>query len=376
MGVESRSRGGREPGDEDGDNVRIHHAHVKPHPPGSTRQTASNEATDTLNPSATSTRPRLPAGTLRGPPNGSNENEGEKGDRVERASGTMTVGMRASTTDELTPPPPSTPLEGEMCGEELSRRAHEAAMHNIETPLAELRTTLSLQMPYNQRLSGEGQVLAIGHRQAVVTDVNEDGQRATNDTDDSPRTPPEPLPQPPPIPTPPPPSPDDPERRDDDDATRSRKTAAQQCTDAVHDSDGEKDSPDSQPLSTWRRTTLTERPEAVDEDSEADNVHHAQVESQKPQMTSQTAVVDEAADTSNPHATCAGTTVPVGTLHEPLNEVDEGVEKGGKGEKSGRASESEAPSSNGDGGDEDVRHAYVIPKPAPYQLPPPPNEPR
>ncbi|KIJ12999.1 hypothetical protein PAXINDRAFT_14208 [Paxillus involutus ATCC 200175] len=152
----------------------------------STRQTASNEAADTSNPSATSARPRLPAGTSRGPPNGSNKNEGEKGDRVKRASGTVGPSsdddggdegvhhryvIPNSTPppypDEPTPPPPSMLLEGEMCGEELSRCAHKAATHNVETPWAESRTTPLLWTPYDQRLSGEGRVLAIGHRQAV-----------------------------------------------------------------------------------------------------------------------------------------------------------------------------------------------------------------
>ncbi|KIJ12712.1 hypothetical protein PAXINDRAFT_14470 [Paxillus involutus ATCC 200175] len=133
-----------------------------------------------------SARPRLPGGTSRGPPNGSNENEGEKGDRVERASGTVGPSsdddggdegvyhryiVPDSTPppypDEPTPPPPSTPLEGEMCGEESSGRAHEAATHDVETPRTKSRTTPPLQTPYDQRSSGEGRVLAIGHRQAV-----------------------------------------------------------------------------------------------------------------------------------------------------------------------------------------------------------------
>ncbi|KIJ09064.1 hypothetical protein PAXINDRAFT_17847 [Paxillus involutus ATCC 200175] len=292
-GVESRSQGGREPGDEDGDDVRVHHAHVEPHPPSSTRQTASNEAADTSNPSATSARPRLPAGTSRGPPNGSNENEGEKGDRVERASGTVGPSsdddggdegvhhryvVPDSTPppypDEPTPPPPSTPLEGEMYGEESSGRAHEAATHDVETPQAELRTTLPLRTPYDQKSSGEGRVLAIGHRQAVgeEDEVGENGddtktlyrveerrsrrgeardearedqevgsreERRTaatnaNNEDDAPSTPP--SPQPPPLPVP-----NHPEQPHHVDTAKR--------ADALHDPGGETDAPGSQPPS-------------------------------------------------------------------------------------------------------------------------------
>ncbi|KIJ04447.1 hypothetical protein PAXINDRAFT_22263, partial [Paxillus involutus ATCC 200175] len=124
--------------------------------------------------------------------------------------------------------------------------------------------------------------------------------------------------------------------------------------------------------------------EAVDEDGEDVHVHHAHVEPQQPQTTRQTADDDEAADTTDPHANSAGPAVPVGTMHEPSNGVDEGVEEGDRrveaeDEKGGRASGSAAPSSNDDGGDEDVRHAYVVPKPAPpspNHVPPPPDESR
>ncbi|KIJ05892.1 hypothetical protein PAXINDRAFT_20878, partial [Paxillus involutus ATCC 200175] len=124
--------------------------------------------------------------------------------------------------------------------------------------------------------------------------------------------------------------------------------------------------------------------EAVDEDGEDVHVHHANVEPQQPQTVGQTAVDDEAADTTDPHTICAGTTVPAGTSHEPSNDVDEGVEEGDRkveeeDEKGGRASESAALSSNDDGGDEDVRHAYVVPKPvppSPYQIPPSPDKSR
>ncbi|KIJ08005.1 hypothetical protein PAXINDRAFT_18829 [Paxillus involutus ATCC 200175] len=123
--------------------------------------------------------------------------------------------------------------------------------------------------------------------------------------------------------------------------------------------------------------------EAVDEDGEDVHVHHANVEPQQPQTVGQTAVDDEAADTTDPHANSTGPAVPVGTTNGPPNESNGGrdrergrnVEE--EDEKGGRASESAAPSSNDDGGDEDVRHAYVVPKPAPpspNHVPPPPDE--
>ncbi|KIJ04995.1 hypothetical protein PAXINDRAFT_21725, partial [Paxillus involutus ATCC 200175] len=96
--------------------------------------------------------------------------------------------------------------------------------------------------------------------------------------------------------------------------------------------------------------------EAVDEDGEDDDVHHAQVEPQQPQSTRQTAV-NEAADTTDPHANSAGPAVPVGTTNEPSNGIDEGEKGGEEDEKGEWASGIETPSSNDDGGDEDVRHA-------------------
>ncbi|KIJ05105.1 hypothetical protein PAXINDRAFT_21611 [Paxillus involutus ATCC 200175] len=107
------------------------------------------------------------------------------------------------------------------------------------------------------------------------------------------------------------------------------------------------------------------------------HVHHAHVEPQQPQTTHQTA-----ADTMDPHANSAGPAVPVGTLNEPLNGIDEGVEEGDRkveeeDEKGRRVSESAAPSSNDDSGDEDVCYVYVVPKPvppSPYHIPPPPDE--
>ncbi|KIJ08782.1 hypothetical protein PAXINDRAFT_18099 [Paxillus involutus ATCC 200175] len=125
--------------------------------------------------------------------------------------------------------------------------------------------------------------------------------------------------------------------------------------------------------------------EPDDKDGEDVDVHRADVAPQQPQMVGQTAVDNEAADTTDPHANSAGPAVPVGTTNGPPNESNGGrdrergrnVEE--EDEKGGRASESAALSSNDDGGDEDVRHAYVVPKPAspsPNHVPPPPDESR
>ncbi|KIJ08655.1 hypothetical protein PAXINDRAFT_18224 [Paxillus involutus ATCC 200175] len=85
-------------------------------------------------------------------------------------------------------------------------------------------------------------------------------------------------------------------------------------------------------------------------------------------MTRQTAIDDKAADTTDPHANSAGPAVPVGTMNELSNGVDEGVDEGDR-----------KVNSNDNGGDEDVRHVYVVPKlapPSPYHLPPPADESR
>ncbi|KIJ08146.1 hypothetical protein PAXINDRAFT_18691, partial [Paxillus involutus ATCC 200175] len=69
--VKSRSRGGREPDDEDGDDDDVHHAQVEPQNPSSTRQTANEEATGTSNPNANGAGTTMPVGTSNGPSNAS-----------------------------------------------------------------------------------------------------------------------------------------------------------------------------------------------------------------------------------------------------------------------------------------------------------------
>ncbi|KIJ16557.1 hypothetical protein PAXINDRAFT_11007 [Paxillus involutus ATCC 200175] len=78
---------------------------------------------------------------------------------------------------------------------------------------------------------------------------------------------------------------------------------------------------------------------------------------------------------SNPRR--AGPAVPVGMMNELSNRIDEGEKGGEEDEKGEWASGTEIPSSNDDGGDEDVRHVYVIPTstlPPPYHTLPTPHE--
>ncbi|KIJ11271.1 hypothetical protein PAXINDRAFT_15813 [Paxillus involutus ATCC 200175] len=102
--------------------------------------------------------------------------------------------------------------------------------------------------------------------------------------------------------------------------------------------------------------------EADNDDGKDNDIHQAHVVPQNPQSTRQTAYNFEATDTSNPNATSARPTEPVGTLNGPLNESNENEGKGKKGEKG----------ENDDGGDENVRHAYIVPSPTPpaSRLPP------
>ncbi|KIJ13591.1 hypothetical protein PAXINDRAFT_13552 [Paxillus involutus ATCC 200175] len=71
---------------------------------------------------------------------------------------------------------------------------------------------------------------------------------------------------------------------------------------------------------------------------------------------------NEATDTLGPNTTSARPTEPVGTLNRPHNKSNENEGKGKKGKKG----------KNNDGGDKNVRHAYVVPSPTPpaSRLPP------
>ncbi|KIJ19510.1 hypothetical protein PAXINDRAFT_8001 [Paxillus involutus ATCC 200175] len=229
-----------------------------PQTPETTRQTAVEEADDTVNLDVKNVRLTMPAGTSNEPPNEANEErQGENDERDENDGGGNEDVLHTHVVPHPTPPaseppPPSTPLEGEQ-GDESSGHACEAAMHDVEPPQAKLR-----------------------------------GQ---------------------------------------------------------------------------------------DDNGTDDDIQHAHVEPQEPQTTGQPAVNNEATDTSNPHTNGAGTMMPVGTSSGRDQERDERDEGGDK--KGEWASGIEDPSSNDDGGDEDVRHAYVVPnttQPVPYHIPPPPNE--
>ncbi|KIJ12621.1 hypothetical protein PAXINDRAFT_14546 [Paxillus involutus ATCC 200175] len=123
----------------------------------------------------------------------------------------------------------------------------------------------------------------------------------------------------------------------------------------------------------WSRGRVKSRSregrEAVDEDGEDVHVHHANVEPQQPQLTCQTAIVDEAADPSNPHATCAGPTEPAGTSNGPPNGSNKVEGKGGKGEGNERARGIVDPSSNGENAVSDL----IPPVPNPDELTPSPS---
>ncbi|KIJ05778.1 hypothetical protein PAXINDRAFT_20987 [Paxillus involutus ATCC 200175] len=127
-------------------------------------------------------------------------------------------------------------------------------------------------------------------------------------------------------------------------------------------------------------------PSSQDDDGDDVHVHHTHVEPHPLNSTLQTAV-EEATDTSNPNATSAGPTEPAGTSHGMLNGIDDGVEGGNsrevvkdvkvEDEKGEWVSGIEDPSSNNDGGDEDICHLYVVPnatQPVPYHTLPTPNE--
>ncbi|KIJ11665.1 hypothetical protein PAXINDRAFT_15481 [Paxillus involutus ATCC 200175] len=68
----------------------------------------------------------------------------------------------------------------------------------------------------------------------------------------------------------------------------------------------------------------------------------------------------EATDATNPNAMSVGPATPMGRSYGPLNALNEGEKGGEENEKGEWASGIETPSSNDDGGDEDVRHAMLL----------------
>ncbi|KAF8841210.1 hypothetical protein BDN67DRAFT_1010773 [Paxillus ammoniavirescens] len=119
------------------------------------------------------------------------------------------------------------------------------------------------------------------------------------------------------------------------------------------------------------------KPRGQDDNGMDNDVQHTHVAPQEPQTTGQTAN-DKAADTSNPNTDSARLTMPVGTSCGPWSESNKNEEKKGiEDEKGEWASGIEDPSSNDDGGDEDVHHTYIVPnttQPVPYHALPTPNE--
>ncbi|KIJ06693.1 hypothetical protein PAXINDRAFT_20112 [Paxillus involutus ATCC 200175] len=86
-------------------------------------------------------------------------------------------------------------------------------------------------------------------------------------------------------------------------------------------------------------------------------------------------VVNEITDTTDPNTMSTRPAVPDSNTRD--GDGDRKVEREDEDEKGRRASESVALSSNDDGGDKDIRHAYIVPKPAPpspNHVPPPPDE--
>ncbi|KIJ18389.1 hypothetical protein PAXINDRAFT_8642 [Paxillus involutus ATCC 200175] len=309
--VKSRSRGGREPDDEDGDDDIVHHAHVEPQ---STRQTANDEAADPSNPNAHA-GPTEPAGTSNGPPNGSNKVEGKggKGEGNKRARGIVDPSSNGENAvpNSIPPtpnpdkrgPPPSMPLKGEK-GQRSSGRSDETTTHQIEPPQRKSSTTQPRRMPYDETSNGEGRGEAVsgddeveGSEDDQSTSYGDDERRCrrekardearddeegqqnrergqtteerrtvvtnASDEDDAPPPQPPPIPESPPFPhhpALPPPSPIHPERPDDVNTARSNKTAARQRADAMHNPGGETVSPGSLPPSVrlegeWNRLT-------------------------------------------------------------------------------------------------------------------------
>ncbi|KAF8835013.1 hypothetical protein BDN67DRAFT_1015934 [Paxillus ammoniavirescens] len=222
-----------------GDDVHVHHVHVEPQSPNTTRQTAVEKAADTVNQDVKDVRPTMPVGTSNGPQDESNKidkrvegseqgggdgevDEGVEGERMNGGADEKAVAVRGlgeiamdQTTDDEdvaapasspdddggdvnvhhtyvaptitrpvpyhVPPPPnrrSPPLSMLLEGEngqKLSRCADEAATHQVETTRHELTTQQPRRMPYDQRSNGEGRGLAVGHREAAGGRDNVEG---------------------------------------------------------------------------------------------------------------------------------------------------------------------------------------------------------
>ncbi|KIK80248.1 hypothetical protein PAXRUDRAFT_15892 [Paxillus rubicundulus Ve08.2h10] len=144
---------------DDGRDPSVHCACTIPQTLNTPHETVSGTATDTANPNVKSARPTKP-GT------------GGKGERDERASGSVTPSSDNNCGDEVRhtyavpdstppppnpdkhPPPPSMPLEGENRGEQLSGHVHEMGMH-LERPQAKLTTTPPIRMPCDKESSRE-----------------------------------------------------------------------------------------------------------------------------------------------------------------------------------------------------------------------------
>ncbi|KIJ11553.1 hypothetical protein PAXINDRAFT_15549 [Paxillus involutus ATCC 200175] len=119
---------------------------------------AYNKADDPLNPNANGAGMTKPVGTLYGLHDKLiKDSKGEKGQRVERASGTVGPSSDDDGGDEVhhSPPPPSTLLEGEENGEQTSGHPDEMAMH-LEPPQPKLRAMLPTWMPYDRKSNKGG----------------------------------------------------------------------------------------------------------------------------------------------------------------------------------------------------------------------------
>ncbi|KIJ04769.1 hypothetical protein PAXINDRAFT_21935 [Paxillus involutus ATCC 200175] len=274
----------------------VQRARVEPQEPMSTRQTAIEEAADTMNLDMKDIRPTMPAGTSNGPQDKLNEinkevekGEGDRdvdedveseGERTNGGADKKVVAARGpgeSATDQMTddkdaaapasspdddsgdvnvhhtyvtpttttpspkPHNTTTPEHAARGGEVKPPQAksrghqdkvvvpeHDMAMHEHDKAVEGRKGVEGTTIKGEEAQVGE-ETQMVQARSMMVTDINEDGQHATNDTDNSPTTPPEP----PPLHYPP--SPDDPERRDDNNTTRSNKMPAQRHADAVHD---------------------------------------------------------------------------------------------------------------------------------------------